>query len=129
MARFKVVEIVSGTTLRVTPEWKFAMPDGSDIFGDLIKVAGIVFEPRFSAPVKRRFEIFLLGERVEAYKPTLTKDELAPIECKITLDDTDVIKYFPELGLEPATRPNWWQKIIHKSKLALSDFFRGSTRE
>jgi hypothetical protein len=94
--KFKVVEIVDATTIRVNPTWTVKKSDGSSVVGDLIMVSGLPEIPNDQA-VKRRLTIVLLNKDIEAYNPIFTTNKLAPIECSIYIAKKDVVYFFPEL--------------------------------
>lgn len=95
MSNFKVIGIVNATTIKVSPNWTFPKSDGTGLIDDRIKITGLNVADN-DARVISRLSSFLIGKEVEAYNPTITVGQVAPIECNIYLAKTDIVYYFPE---------------------------------
>jgi len=95
MGDFKVVEVVNATTIKVSPQWKFPKADGTPLTGDLIKISGLDV-PDTIEWVINRLKILLLEREIEAFTPTITVNQMAPIECRVFLSETEILYYFPE---------------------------------
>lgn len=95
MGDFKVIEVVNATTIKVSPQWKFPKADGTLLTGDLIKISGLDV-PDSSEWVINRLKILLLEREIEAFSPAIMVNQMAPIECRIFLSETEILYYFPE---------------------------------
>ena len=94
---FKVVEIVSATTVRVSPEWTLDELTDKEQSGDLVKINGIrVAED--TAWVKRRLTLLLENRVVRLFNPIETSNP-SMIQCNLFLDGNTITYYFPELDI------------------------------
>lgn len=95
MNNFKVIGIVNATTIKVSPQWTFPKSDGTDLIDDKIRITGLNVADD-DTQVISRLSSFLISKEIEAYNPTITVGQVAPIECNIFLAKTDIVYYFPE---------------------------------
>ena len=99
MNKFKIVEVLNGNTIRVTPHWKIKDEStGREFSGETLNING------FNATkdddyAKVRLQSFLTGKEVELSAPHLTERNLPTdpeISCTVKLQETNIIYYFPE---------------------------------
>jgi hypothetical protein len=95
MYKFKVIDIVNATTIRVRPEWKFELDNGKEIYGDTISIAGLPADEN-NEWVKRRLQSFLVNQKVSPCYARLVAGTNDKVECVVYVSGTDVVYYFPE---------------------------------
>jgi hypothetical protein len=101
MALFKVIEIIDGDTIRITPDWTW-----NNKKGNIIKIIG------YSSPLERdqKFAIkklsgLVLNRDVELKDAQIYAEESSAILCRVYLNEVDVSKYFPEYHSQNYNRP------------------------
>lgn len=106
MAIFKVVEIIDGDTIKVTPRWKIKRPNGEVITGDTLRIFGYVL-PKAGTDdfiyAKLKLQRLLQDKEVSLKNPSFlptSEAKNALITCRVTLNDVDVSYYFPEFRIQ-----------------------------
>jgi hypothetical protein len=95
MKNFRVTDIIDSTTIKVSPQWRFSLPDGTELIDDTIKIAGLNFKGDSQWAV-RVLQLLLIGKEIKAYAPKVTAGQTALIQSHIFLAGTDVLSYFPK---------------------------------
>ncbi len=92
---FKVVEIIGGNLIKVSPLWLLKQ-NGSDYKGDLVQISGLNTVP--NEYLKHRLNALLLSRDVELINPSLIEyNDGNIVSCNALIDKTDITYYFPEL--------------------------------
>lgn len=101
MADFKVIDVINGDTLKLSPGWTWRLNDESTIKGETIKIVGIKLPIResyeFSFTVEKLKKL-LLNKEITIKNPVVLPEKTndALIAGRIVLNDVDVANYFPE---------------------------------
>ena len=95
MATFKVIEIIDGDTIKVSPTWVF-----NDRKGDIIKVVG------YNTPAEAsqlfattRLKNLLYLKEVELKTAQFFNPDSHALYCRVFLNGVDVSKYFSDFGI------------------------------
>lgn len=113
MTNFIVTDILSSDTLRVKPEWKFTMRDGTILTGNRVKIRGLdadAFADRTDM-ILHRLRVLLIERSSEVVfsspEPVDTEDhDNAIVSCSIYVARTNIMYYFPEFA-EKESHSGW----------------------
>jgi endonuclease YncB( thermonuclease family) len=95
MALFKVLEIIDGDTIKVSPKWIF---EGQE--GDIVKIFGYTTPPEIlQANATLKLRNLLLNKSVELKDARKFTPESAALLCMVFLNGVSVAKYFPEFQI------------------------------
>ena len=93
MPLFKVITIIDGYTIKISPNWKWENQEGNTI-----RIYG--YEPpkqgEESIFAKNKLEKLLLNQYVELKDPNNLKGEV--LACRIFRNSVDISRYFPEFA-------------------------------
>lgn len=100
MTTFKVIEIIDGDTIRVTPNFQWTAPTGQNIVGDKLRILGYILPLKQTygyTYAKQKLEKLLLNKFV-ILKNAQYINELGIqwTACEVLVDNVDVSYYFPE---------------------------------
>jgi hypothetical protein len=95
MASFKVINIIDGDTIRVSPNWVF---EGRK--GDIVKIFGYGTPQERSQPFAiNRLRSLLLNNLVDLKNARKFNPNSEALLCSVFLNEVDVAKYFPEFPM------------------------------
>jgi len=100
MADFKVIDIINGDILKLSPGWTWKLSDDKTINGETIKISGIHLPIRESYEYSftvEKLKKLLLNKTITIKNPiALSETDGVLIAGRIVLNDVDVADYFPE---------------------------------
>ena len=98
MNYFKIVEIINGNTIRVSPFWEAINEEtGQRISDDKVKISGLN-TTKDDLVAMERLKVFL-DKKVDLVAPVAINENLptdAKIECTVLVENTNIVYYFPE---------------------------------
>lgn len=103
MTTFKVIEIINAWTIKIDQKVKMISSTGNEIISDRIRITGMTSFID-DVYVIRRLESLIKGKQVKLAYPVDNSlmDFRTPIACRVFLDNTDIVYYFPDhRGLIP----------------------------
>jgi hypothetical protein len=102
MADFKVIDVINGDTLKLSPGWTWKVNPEKTIQGETIKIIGITLPTRntyeFNFTIEKLKKL-LINKEVAIKNPIVlpeSSNQDALIAGRIVLNDVDVANYFPE---------------------------------
>ena len=87
---FKVINIIDGDTIRVSPMWVF-----NNLQGDIVKVRGYSTPAEVDQPlITKRLRSLILNQEVELKNAGQFNVDSEALLCSVILKGTDIAKYF-----------------------------------
>ncbi len=97
MAKFKVIEIIDGDTIKVSPNWVF---EGRK--GDIVKISGYNTPPEnLQIYATSRLKTLVHNKEVELKDAHFFNPNSQALFCRVFLNSVDISKYFTEFGNNP----------------------------
>lgn len=97
MSSWKVIDILSGNSISVTPSWKWNGQEGNKVVinGYLVSLPNL---PNTVAEVmaKARLSSTIKDKEISLRNPTIAEN--GTIYCDVFLNDIDISKYFVDFG-------------------------------
>lgn len=92
MAIFKVISIIDGDTIRVSPKWLLNNKEG-----DIVKILGYITPPETQTTyATNKLKRMLYNQNVELKNARSYTPDSDALLCSVYLNGVDVAQYFPE---------------------------------
>jgi hypothetical protein len=102
MNEFRVIDVIDGDTIKLSPGWNWKLSNGDTLKGDTIRIFGYHLPPEGSYGfnfAKEKLKKLLLNQNItlkNAMVLPLNESKNSKIACKVLLNDVDIASYFPE---------------------------------
>ena len=100
MTTFRVIQIIDGDTIKVTPNFQWTTPNGQIITNDTLRILGYILPHKQTygyAYAKQKLSNLLLNKNVVLKNAQLINDNNVQwTACEVLVENVDVAYYFPE---------------------------------
>lgn len=90
---FKVISIIDGDTIRVSPNWRLG-----ELSGDVVKILGYSPNDKDHQVAAPKIKKLLFNKSVELKNASIYNVASEALLCSVYLNNIDVRTYFPEYG-------------------------------